>query len=81
MKTREIRDSIKINGKAKSREAGVQVDDLIKNPVGRPKKHDSTKSKTMRLPIRLINLIEKDRLEKESFTDSLIRLVNLGLLI
>tara|TARA_R110000824_G_scaffold152577_1_gene323845 strand:+ start:556 stop:756 length:201 start_codon:yes stop_codon:yes gene_type:complete len=29
MKTREIRDSIKTNGKAKSREEGVKVDSVV----------------------------------------------------
>ena len=52
-----------------------------KNPIGRPKKHQSTKSKTFRLPVSLIDLIEKEKQESESFTDCLIRLVKLGLLI
>lgn len=50
-----------------------------KNSVGRPKKHSSTKSKTMRLPISLIEQIEKNRVPGESFTDALIRNCKLGL--
>jgi len=52
-----------------------------KNPVGRPKKHNETQSKTMRLPIHLIEKINKDKHEGESFTDALIRLVSIGLLL
>lgn len=81
METREIRKSIKAAGKAKARKAGVDVDSLTKKPIGRPKKHQSTKSKTFRLPVSLIDLIEKEKKESESFTDCLIRLVKLGLLI
>jgi sulfite reductase beta subunit-like hemoprotein len=52
-----------------------------KNPVGRPKKHNETQSKTMRLPIHLIEKINKDKQDGESFTDALIRLVSIGLLL
>ena len=51
------------------------------NKLGRPKKHDSTQSKTMRLPVHLIEKINTNRIEGESFTDALIRLVRIGLLL
>ena len=52
-----------------------------KKTVGRPKKHPKTQSKTMRLPMYIIDQINNDKQENESFTDALIRLVKLGLLI
>ena len=81
MKNREIRKAIKTHGRAKAKELGIPVDSLTKKPVGRPKKHHQTQSKTFRLPIHIIEQIEKDRCPGESFTDVLIRLVKLGLLI
>ena len=50
-------------------------------PIGRPKKHEITQSKTFRLPLYLIEQMERDRMDKESLTDALIRLVKLGLLV
>ena len=81
MKTRQIRDSIKTNGKAKSREDGVKVDSIKKNPVGRPKKHGATQSKTFRLPLFLIEAVEKNQLPGESLTDSFIRYCQIGLIM
>tara|TARA_R110002020_G_scaffold189631_1_gene388910 strand:+ start:618 stop:863 length:246 start_codon:yes stop_codon:yes gene_type:complete len=81
MKNRDIRQAIKEHGKAQARSMGIPVDAPLKKGVGRPKKHVQTKSKTFRLPVDLIEQIEKEKLENESFTDSIIRLVKLGLLL
>ena len=49
------------------------------NKIGRPKKHESTQQKTMRLPNDMIQELENQRKESESFTDVLIRFVKQGL--
>jgi predicted CopG family antitoxin len=49
------------------------------NKIGRPKKHESTQQKAMRLPNDMIQELENQRKEGESFTDVLIRFVKQGL--
>lgn len=58
----------------------LEHEEKMKNSVGRPKKHNQTKTKTMRLPTDLITELENQRKEGESFTDVLIRFVKLGMI-
>ena len=77
---RLARQRIKDVGKEQARKEGIVLE-LPKKKIGRPRKHEQTQTKTFRLPTDLLEQIEKDRQEHETLTDSIIRLVKLGLLL
>lgn len=75
---RLYRSFIKEHGRVKAREEYANQKPRVK--LGRPKKFDvETKRKTVRFPIDLMKNIEWNQKDNENFTDSILRLVELGL--